>query len=572
MFGVRVTIIKHHNNIFSYTLRCHQHHFLVERKPPHFYSSTSYSISSSSMLSLVPSPVALSDAWKCFVAVAITFVAGFFFATKPLPIPSSLPGPKQYPYIGYLPHVLQHWHEWPTETTRLAKKYKRTWGGPLPNFGGLPGAYFYISHEENLQHILKTNFDNYGKGDMWTRVLGELLGKGIFAVDGDRWKMHRKLMSNMFSRNLLRHSAAIFRTKIIEVLKTFEKGAAAADAAQVEEGNLGNGFFKVDLQDVFFRLTLDSMSIVSFDVDLHSVENEKQHEFALAFDELSNLCQKRFLDPLFQLKRFFRLSWRENRIRVLKKVVDGFAYKVIASKRRSADEGSPLGPDLLSRFIDHARTTDEEISDSDLRDVIMNVLLAGRDTTACALSWTFYELTRNPDVVQKITEEVESVCGVGDQAEYTYDTMAKLRYTHCVALEVLRLHPSVTNDPRYAVQDDLLPDGTRIPAGAGFDLCFYTMLRKEETWGDDALQFKPERFLNEKETSPFKYPVFHAGPRTCLGKPLALMNMKLAMSIMLTSEFKIMDRIGHTGEYLWTLVESMKDGFEVQIIPVQPHR
>ena len=513
-----------------------------------------------SMLSL---PAAIGDACQYVFAVAIIFVVGFFVATKPLPIPSNLPGPKRYPYIGYLPHVLQHWHEWPTETTRLAKKYKRTWGGPLPNFGGLPGAYFYISHEENLRHILKTNFDNYGKGDMWTRVLGELLGTGIFAVDGDRWKIHRQLMSNMFSRNLLRHSAAIFRAKILKVLKTF---------AQAEEDDSDSGGFKVDLQDVFFRLTLDSMSIVSFDVDLHSVENEKQHEFALAFDELSSLCQKRFLDPLFQLKRMSRLSWRENRIRKLKSVVDDFAYTIIASKRRSAEEGSPLGPDLLSRFIDHARKTGEDIADSKLRDVIMNVLLAGRDTTACALSWTFYELTRHPDVVQKIVEEVIAVCGVGDQAEYTYDTMTKLKYTHCVALEVLRLHPSVTNDPRYAVKDDVLPDGTRIPAGAGFDLCFYTMLRKEETWGDDALQFKPERFLDEKEPSPFKYPVFHAGPRMCLGKPLALMNMKLAMSMMLTSEFKIVDRIGHSGEYLWTLVESMKDGFEVNIIPAQRQR
>ena len=132
-------------------------------------------------------------------------------------------------------------------------------------------------------------------------------------------------------------------------------------------------------------------------------------------------------------------------------------------------------------------------------------------------------------------------------------------------MEVLRLHPSVTNDPRYSVKDDVLPDGTRIPAGAGLLLNFYTMLREEEIWGKDALQFKPERFLNEKEPSPYKYPVFHAGPRTCLGKPLALMNMKLAMSILLTSKFKITDRVGHSGDYLWTLMESMKDGFEVNI-------
>lgn len=430
----------------------------------------------------------------------------------------------------------------------------------MPNYGGLPGCYFYIHDEDNVRHILQSNFDNYGKGDVWIKNLGEMLGVGIFAVDGARWKMHRKLMSNMFSRNLLRHTAVVTRKKLLEVLDIFEKRAEAAQA----EGGICDGF-SIDIQDVFFRLTIDITSIVTFDVDLHSVGNEKQHDFALAFDELSNLCQKRFLDPLFEIKRVLRLSWRERRIRVLKSIVDDFAYKIIASKRRSAKEGSPLGSDLLSRFIDNAQKTDELILDSELRDVIMNILLAGRDTTACALSWTFYELTRHPDVVDRIIGEVKSICGVGDAAEYTYDTMAKLKYTHCVALEVLRLHPPVTNDPRYAVKGDVLPDGTRIPAGAGFDLCFFSMGRKETIWGDDALQFNPERFLDEREPSPFKYPVFNAGPRMCLGKPLALMNMKLAMAILLTSEFKIVDRIGHSGQYLWTLVESMKGGFEVNV-------
>ena len=174
------------------------------------------------------------------------------------------------------------------------------------------------------------------------------------------------------------------------------------------------------------------------------------------------------------------------------------------------------------------------------------------------------DITRHPEVVTKIVQEVESVCGRKD-ADFSYDTMAKLKYVHCVALEVLRLHPSVTNDPRYAKNDDVLPDGTRIPAGAGIDLCFYTMGRKENIWGEDALEFRPERFVDAKEPSAFKYPVFNAGPRTCLGRPLAIMNMKLVMSILLTSDFEIIDEIGHNGRYLWTLVESMEGGFEVTI-------
>ena len=139
---------------------------------------------------------------------------------------------------------------------------------------------------------------------------------------------------------------------------------------------------------------------------------------------------------------------------------------MIQRKRRTADQGSPLGPDLLSRFIDAGVSSDKE-----LRDIVMNVVLAGRDTTAVSMSWTFFELTRHPEVVTRIVQEVEQVCGEGAQAEYSYDTMAQLKYTHAVVMEVLRLHPPVTNDPRFAVTDDTLPDGNRVPAGGGIDMC-----------------------------------------------------------------------------------------------------
>ncbi|KAL9185567.1 hypothetical protein ACHAXT_003344 [Thalassiosira profunda] len=497
-----------------------------------------------SIIDLIADAFTDCSAEQLAIASAILFVAILYHVSKPLPVPSDLPGPTRYPWIGYLGHCIKHWHQWPTETTRLAKLYKRTWGGPLPNFGGLPGAYFYIHEERNLRHILKDSFDNYEKGDMWQHCLGEMLGRGIFAVDGEMWVVHRKLMSNMFSRNLLRHSAKVTRDKLFAILESFE-----------ERDCNGRGF-DIDLQDVFFRLTIDTTCITTFGIDLGSVNKEEQHAFARAFDELSFLCQKRFLDPLFRLKKTLRLTWRERRIRALKKVIDGFAYEVIANKRRSSEEGSPLGLDLLSRFIEHGKKTNQQFTNTDLRDVIMNVMLAGRDTTASD------EASRGR---REIVDEVESVCGVGEEAEYTYDTMAKLEYTHCVAMEVLRLHPSVTNDPRFAVKDDVLPDGTQIPAGAGMDLCFYAMGRKEDIWGDDALQFRPERFLDGKEPSPFVYPVFNAGPRMCLGKPLALMNMKLGMAILLTSKFQFEDHIGHSGEYLWTLVESMKGGFRVNV-------
>jgi cytochrome P450 len=473
----------------------------------------------------------------------------FFLRIRPLRIQKSVPGIKSYPVIGFLGYAVKNWNEWPSVTANLCHKYNKTWGGSVPNFGGLPGAYFYIHQEETLKHVL-SDIDTYIKGNIWKNVLGELLGNGIFVSDGNQWKLHRKLMSNMFSRNLLRHHAKITQMKLFQIVRQFQGKIRSRSSP-----------FNIDIQDVFFRLTFDITTLVTFGIDLDSVGKEVQHDFPLAFDEISFLCQKRFLDPFFQVKRMLQIGKREKRIKKLKTAIDRYALSLIQERRVSCN---PVSMDILSRYIDYSCKTGHHISNEDLRDVVMNIILAGRDTTACALSWTWYELSRNPHVAKRVIQEVSDICGLSDNADFSYDTINKLRYTHCVALEVIRLHPPVCQDPRFASRDTELPDGTVIPSGAGVDMCFFASGRSKSIWGPNALDFNPNRFLNEKEPNPFKFPMFNAGPRMCLGRPLALMNMKLAMSILLPL-FDFVDVIGHSGEYKWNLVEAMKEGFEIQV-------
>jgi len=513
----------------------------------------------------------LRSPWYCVSSILVCLLYAVYLKIRPLHVDKSVPRVEgfSFPILGYLPHVIKHWHEWPSECMRLCRLFKKTWGGPLPNFGGLPGAYFYIHQEPQINYVL-SNVDLFIKGDIWDNVLGELLGQGIFAVDGDKWKKHRKLMSNLFSRNLMRHNATVTRNKLLQVVRQLQKKIIAGDA---------DAGVDVDIQDVFFRLMFDITSSVTFGTDLDSVGEEKQHYFARAFDEISFLCQQRFLDPLFLIKRYWQVGTRERRIRQLKHVIDSFVDELINDRRINLDL---VKMDILSTYIESANKSGELITNDDLRDIVMNVLLAGRDTTACALSWTWYELSKNPLIVARIIKEVAEVCGknthdnnenhdneqnengAAHDQKYTFENMNKLRYTHSVALEVIRLHPPVPSDPRFATQNCTLPDGTRVPAGAGIDVCIMAVGRNEEIWGHDASEFRPERFLNEKEPSPFKYPMFNAGPRMCLGRSLALMNMKLAMSILLPL-FEFQDKLGHDGEYKWTLVESMKGGFPVHV-------
>ncbi len=128
----------------------------------------------------------------------------------------------------------------------------------------------------------------------------------------------------------------------------------------------------------------------------------------------------------------------------------------------------------------------------------------------------------------------------------------------------MRLHPSVPVDIKFAVSDDTLPDGTFIPAGSTVCYAPYALNRSSEIWGSDVLEFKPERFFNAPEPSQYKYTTFNAGPRLCLGKGLALMEIKLTLAILLP-RFKFAIANDHTGSYESTLVLPMKPSLEMHV-------
>eukprot|EP00797_Seminavis_robusta_P017139 Sro255_g100290.2 (292) ;mRNA; r:12833-13708 len=282
---------------------------------------------------------------------------------------------------------------------------------------------------------------------------------------------------------------------------------------------------------------------------------------------MQTLMIQRVTDPFFDFKRTLHIGQRERRIRELKVVLDENANEIVQARRRTSKDGN-LGPDILSRFIDYSNKHDDPISDVELRDVIMNVMAAGRDTTAAALSWSLFELIKHPEVAEKMLQEANEVCGKVDHdtdGDYSYDTIGKLKYIDAVVMEVLRLHPSVPKEVKYAVNDDVLPDGTFIPKGSMVSFPPYTMGRSRHVWGSDAGEFKPTRFLDQKEPSAFKFTAFNAGKRLCLGKPMALNTLKLTL-VYLVQRFEFQDTRGHDGSLQgFSLIAKMKGGFPMQV-------
>ncbi|KAJ9168550.1 hypothetical protein P3X46_020056 [Hevea brasiliensis] len=443
---------------------------------------------------------------------------------------------KYHPIGGTVFNQLLNFNRLHHYMTDLAAKY-RTYRllGPFRN-------EIYTSEPSNVEYILKTNFQNYGKGEHNYNNLRDLLGDGIFTVDGDKWRQQRKVSSYEFSAKVLRDfSSVAFRKNAVKL------AGIVSEAAKSNQS--------MDMQDLFMKSTLDSIFRVAFGVELDSMcgSNEEGVIFTNAFDNASAMTLWRYVDVFWKIKRFLNIG-SEAALKKNIKVVDDFVYKLINSKieqmHHLKDNISmqTKKDDILSRFL-QVTETDKTY----LRDIILNFVIAGKDTTAATLSWFIYVLCKHPAVQEKVAEEVREVSKVKEVKSFadfaaTIDDEAleKMSYLHAAITETLRLYPAVPVDAKICFSDDTLPDGFSVKKGDMVSYQPYAMGRMKFIWGNDAEEYKPERWLNEdgvfQQESPFKFTAFQAGPRMCLGKEFAYRQMKIFSAVLLGSFiFKLSD-------------------------------
>lgn len=423
------------------------------------------------------------------------------------------------------------------------------------------------------------------KGETYHSYMEVLLGDGIFNVDGELWRKQRKTASFEFaSKNLRDFSTMVFREysqKLHSIL------------SQVSfQGQI------VDMQELLMRMTLDSICKVGFGVEIGTLApNLPDNHFAQAFDTANIIVTLRFIDPLWRIKRFLNVG-SEALLEKSIKIIDDFTYSVIRRRKaeikeaRDSSKDNKMKHDILSRFIELGEDPESNLTDKSLRDVVLNFVIAGRDTTATTLSWAIYMVMTHSHVAEKLYSELKTL--EEDQAreenvalhEYdtedpgsfdvrarqfagllTYDSLGRLYYLHAVITETLRLYPAVPQDPKGILEDDVLPDGTKVKAGGMVTYVPYSMGRMEYNWGLDAASFKPERWLNEgffQNASPFKFTAFQAGPRICLGKDSAYLQMKMTLAI-LCRFYKFTLVPGHLVDYRMMTILSMAHGLKVTV-------
>lgn len=294
--------------------------------------------------------------------------------------------------------------------------------------------------------------------------------------------------------------------------------------------------------------------------------------FAAAFDEAQKTTFQRFVNPIWPItERILTLAmpWKTSMNQHLS-VVDNFAREVTEKRRIEIASGETGHRDLLSRFMDARNAQGELLNNDELRDIVLNFVIAGRDTTAQALSWTFYMLLCHPRVEEKLLEEIEASItdDVLHDSAALYEVIKDMKYAHAVFYEVLRHYPSVPLNQKYALNDDIWPDGTHIKKGDYILWCPYAQGRCEKVWGADAKIFKPERWINEqgelKRESQGQWPAFHAGPRVCLGQNLATLEALVAI-VFLVKRYKFSLVGGQEITYQVSLTLPMLNGMKVMV-------
>lgn len=364
----------------------------------------------------------------------------------------------------------------------------------------------------NIEAVLTTQFQEFNLGAR-KREFQPLLGDGIFTQDGQAWLHSRALLRPVFSQN---------RSDIYN---------AISDAASqfIELLPIGE---VVDLQPLFFRFTLDTTTFLLFGHSIGalsaSIDNDSKDEvgaFAASFDFAQETLAKRGrLAQLYWLMD--GLAFRRQ-CRTVHTYVDKLVQQVLQNP--GVDDRKP-NYTILAALLEH--TTDSKA----IRDALLNILLAGRDTTGCLLSWTFRLLARHQQALSALRSEIEAVVGETNNAPPpTRADIKKMKYLDAVLKETLRLYPSVPIESRAAAKPTTLPFGGGLDGqspvfvgkGEAVGWCPYVLHRRKDVYGEDADFFRPERWLEDDgrlaKIVGYAYLPFNAGPRVCLGQEFALL-------------------------------------------------
>ena len=371
-------------------------------------------------------------------------------------------------------------------------------------FGGVKPAIVTINPTV-IQHVLKTNSDNYHKSHIQKKRMGRFLGKGLLTTEGEPWKMQRRLIQSGFERKQLEVLSTIMQDSLDESLRDFDRQA-----------QLG----PVDIYPLMMKITFAMVGKSLFgarlkedDIDLIS------HAISTVQEFMVRQTIQPYLNPWFAVSGELRRHW-EMRSRAF-----GILGDYLQRRRKEAP-----GHDLLQILMDARYSNGQGMPDDLILSESMQLLVAGHETSSNGLSWLLYLLSSRPDCVEKVRQEFEDVLG---DKPMRFSDVPKFQFTTQVINEALRLYPPFWMVDREAVADDRVGD-IAIPRGSTVVVFIHGVHHSPQYW-DNPESFDPERFskANEKMHTPFAHLPFGAGPRGCIGGNYAMLQILMILSVLL---------------------------------------
>jgi cytochrome P450 len=364
------------------------------------------------------------------------------------------------------------------------------------------------TNPEIIQHVLQKNHRNYKKSSIQLDTLARYLGHGLLTSEGEYWLRQRRLIQPGFHRQRLGALCELMLDVIDERLDRL--------ARQSENGAPADMY--PHMMETAFRIMARSL----FSVDMPEEELRALSKHITALQEfMIREIRQPFMKPWFRLNGQMRRHLR------LTQSVRDIILRYIRERRRSGESRD----DLLQMLLDvRYEDTGEAMSESQILDEAIILLVAGHETSACALAWTCYLLGRHPEAARRMRAEYDAVLGA---SRPNFDDLAQLTYTLQVIEESMRLYPPAWITDRIAIDDDEVA-GLPIPAGMVMAIYIYGAHRSAAVW-EDSERFDPERFEKNRRKAhpPFSYLPFGGGPRLCIGNNFALMEMQLVMARLL---------------------------------------
>ncbi|KZL82686.1 cytochrome p450 [Colletotrichum incanum] len=375
----------------------------------------------------------------------------------------------------------------------------------------------------NIQALLATQFSDFGMGLARSTNLKTVLGRSIFAADGAAWRAAREMMRPLFSRD---------NVSRLELLEAHVQTLFLCIEKETSTTSDGRWSGAVSLASLFPSLTLDSATELFLGQSTFTLEARLRDD-ASHLGTAFNHAFERMLTILGTRMRLRSLYWLygTKELQSCVKILHAFVDDAIAASDRARAQGSSLARyDFLDVLRERCAGGDEEV-----REQVLGLLAAGRDTTASLMGWTWYCLLRNPRVFSKLRSEILSTFGTDSpdpSSTISFASLKQCTYLQHVLSETLRLHSVVPFNSRRALRDTTLPRGggpdgespVFVPAGTEVNFSTHVLHRRADLWGEDADEFVPERWERKRGTAgaAWHFVPFNGGPRICIGQQLAL--------------------------------------------------